>query len=162
MNSDFPTPAEDLKRISDEIAALRRVLSEALSALTRIEKRVRASYPDYPKAKAPLLHGSAPAAPTKSRQELMTVYDGLLHSIKERGEAGFEEGLNALSEGDLLALAHELGLGGTKKMSVKKARDGIRRRLQESSQLSYRPRTPSEQPEAGPPNQAVPGWTDPT
>jgi hypothetical protein len=50
---------------------------------------------------------------------------------------GFESFLSTLPEQDVIALAHELGVGSSKATSTKKARDGIRKRIQESLLLTF-------------------------
>ena len=56
---------------------------------------------------------------------------------------GFDSFLSSLPEADVVALAHELGVGSLKNASVKKARDGIRKRIQEALMLNFEAKKPT-------------------
>lgn len=144
MPDDFTPPFEELQRVSNEISLLRRDLQTGLSALTRIEKRLRAAFPNYPSKKEERRDRPREnqAASQKSPDQLNADFDVLISATKERGDEGFEAAVSALSEPDVIALAHELGIGSLKTTSIRKAREGVRKRVQESLLLSFIPRTP--------------------
>jgi len=56
-----------------------------------------------------------------------------------RGDAGFESFLSTLPDEDVVALAYELGVSSLK-ATINKAREGIRKRIQESILLSFESR----------------------
>jgi hypothetical protein len=139
MPSDFTPPQEELQRVSGEIAVLRRDFQTALAALGRIEKRLRAAFPNYPSKKPASERVSAADRPasTKSREQLLADFDSLVAATRERGDSGFHWSLGRLPDQEILAMAYELGVASPKKTSVKKARDGIRKRIQESLLLTF-------------------------
>jgi hypothetical protein len=139
MPSDFTPPSEELQRLAEEISLLRRDLQAGIAALGRIEKRLKATFPAYTPKKQMRQLSSSDTRPlsTKSRDDLMNDFDSLIAVTKERGDVGFESFLSTLPEQDVIALAHELGVGSSKATSTKKARDGIRKRIQESLLLTF-------------------------
>ena len=48
MNNEFTEPIDELKRVADEINSLRRDLQTTSAALGRIERRLKAAFPNYP------------------------------------------------------------------------------------------------------------------
>lgn len=140
MPNDFTPPSEELQRLAQEISLLRRDFQSGLSALGRMEKRIKAAFPDYAprkQARLPSVSSESRAASTKTRDQLMADFDLLATATRQRGDAGFESFLSRLPEQDVIALAYELGVGSLKKGSVKKARDGIRKRVQEVLLLNF-------------------------
>jgi hypothetical protein len=139
MPSDFTPPSEELQRLAEEISLLRRDFQAGMAALGRIEKRLKANFPAYAPKKQmrpPSSSSGSRTLSTKSRDDLMTDFDSLIAATKEKGDVGFESFLSALPEEDVIALAYELGVGSPK-TSIKKAREGIRARIQESLLLSF-------------------------
>lgn len=150
MPNDFIPSQEEMQRVADEISLLRRDFQTGIAALSRIEKRLRAAFPAYPAKKAPrpATGGEPPPSPLKTGDELRTDFEALLAATKERGDVGFESTIGAMFERDVIALAHELGIGSLK-TSARKAREGVRKRVQESILLSYegRPASATKPPE---------------
>ena len=139
MPSDFIPPSEELQRLAEEISLLRRDFQTGMATLSRIEKRLKVAFPGYAPKKPTRQQPSSDSRPlsTKSRDDLMTDFDSLIAATKERGDVGFESFLSTLPEQDVIALAHELGVGSPKATSTKRARDGIRKRIQESLLLTF-------------------------
>jgi len=140
MPSDFTPPSEELQRLAEEISLLRRDFQAASAALGRIEKRLKATFPAYAPKKETSRHSSSPKSrpqSTKSRDELMANFDSLIAATNEKGDAGFESFISTLPDQDVIALAYELGVGSLKTTSTKKAREGIRKRTEESLLLSF-------------------------
>jgi hypothetical protein len=142
MSEDFIEPSEEIQRLAQEISLLRREAQNINSALGRIEKRLRAAFHYYPKPKA-----SAKGQPktedqklSKTRDELMTLFEKLIEATKQNGDVGFSSEIGKITEEDLVALAYELGVTDGKRISQKKAREAIRKRVQESLLLSYQRR----------------------
>jgi hypothetical protein len=139
MASDFTPPSEELQRLAEEISLLRRDLQTSMAALGRIEKRLKVAFPAYaPKRQVRQLSSSnSRPSSTKSREDLMTDFESLSAATKQGGDTGFESFLSALPEQDVIALAYELGVGSAKTTSARKAREGIRKRIQESLLLNF-------------------------
>lgn len=139
MLSDFTPPSEELQRLADEISLLRRDFQAGIGALGRMEKRLKAAFPAYAPKKQSCSpsSGEPPSRSGKTPDQLNADFDSLLVATKERGDVGFESAITAFPDQDVIALAHELGIGSLKTTSVKKAREGVRKRVQESLLLSY-------------------------
>lgn len=140
MPNDFTPPSEELQRLAEEISLLRRDFQAGIAALGRIDKRLKAAFPAYAPKKHSRQWSSSPEsrpASTKTSDELMADFDSVTAATKERGDVGFESSISALPGEDVIALAHELGVGSLKTTSVKKAREGIRKRIQESLLLTF-------------------------
>lgn len=142
MPSDFTPPSEELQRLSEEISLLRRGLQEGLASLNRIEKRLKFAFPDLPSKRAArndTLSSASHAASSKSKssEELLADFEAIRFATKERGDLGFESSIGNLSDSDVVALAHELGIGSLKTTSLKRAREGVRKRVQESLLLGF-------------------------
>ena len=138
MPSDFTPSSEELQRLADEISLLRRDFQTGIGTLSRMEKRLKAAFPSYaPKKQSrPQSSGEPRSASSKSADQLNADFDSLLNATKERGDVGFESAISALPDQDVIALAHELGIGSLKTTGVNKAREGVRKRVQESLLLS--------------------------
>jgi len=147
MNNEFPDTNEELVRIAEEISLLRKDFQAGISILNRIEKRLKASFQNYPeKSKAVSSSQNKETRnskskkremSTKTREELLEIYSDLLDAIKQNGDKGFESKISEIQEQDILALAYEVAATPGQSSSLRKAQDGIRRRLQESLQLSF-------------------------
>ena len=144
MSSDFTPPDQVLSRISEEIALLRRDLQSTMSSLSRLEKRLAASFPSYSKKTTRQQASQSQPLSEKTREQLLELFDGLVQETKEHGEAGYEAAIGRLKDEDVLALAFELGVAGKKKVGATKAKEGIRRRIQESILLRFN-RRPSDE-----------------
>jgi hypothetical protein len=144
MPSDFTPAPEELQRLADEISMLRRDFQTGIASLARIEKRLKLAFDGYvPKKTVRTSSGSRPAS-SKSREELMSTFETVLAATRDRGDVGFESAISNLSDEDVVGMAYELG-AGSQKSSVKKAREGVRKRVQESLLLSVR-RQPASPP----------------
>jgi len=139
MPSDFTPPSEELQRLADEISLLRRDFQTGIATLGRMEKRLKAAFPAYEtkKKSRPQSSEEPRSASGKTPDQLNADFDSLLVATKERGDVGFESAISAFPDEDVIALAHELGIGSLKTTSVRKAREGVRKRVQESLLLSY-------------------------
>jgi len=142
MSNDFATPPEELKRVADEISRLREQIQTASAVLGRIEKRLKLAFPNYPQNKKaqPKTPTSKRPASNKSRDELLQLFENVLEATKSHGDTGFTAEIAKISDEDVAALALEVGISDSKRISIKKAREGIRKRIQESLLLSsHRP-----------------------
>ena len=136
MNSEFPQPDEEIKRLASELEALRGDMQMAFRKLTQMEKRLRAVYPDLPKRPQAQANQPRPES-SKSEAQLQADFQNILKAVEESGPQGFDSAISALPPEDIIALAVELGTGQPKRTSLNKAIDGIRKRVQERRLLGH-------------------------
>jgi len=136
MPSDFIPPSGELQRVAEEISLLRRDFQAAVASLGRMEKRLKASFPAYSPKKPVKKANSGQLQSGKTADQLNSDFDSLLVATKEGGDVGFESAISDFPDTDVIALAHQLGIGSLKTTSTKKAREGVRKRVQESLMLS--------------------------
>jgi len=136
MNSEFPQPGEEVKRLASEIEALRGDMQMAFRKLAQMEKRLRAIYPNLPRR--PKTHPNQPRPQsTNSEAHLQADFQNILKAVEESGGPGFDSAISALPQEDIIALAVELGVGQPKRTSLNKAIEGIRKRVQERRLLGH-------------------------
>lgn len=125
----------EVERLASEIELLRNEVRNINSTINRIEKRLKSHFPNYPaKKKAkPIDKKNIQNIP---RDELMETFNIIVERTRKDGETAFNHEIQKLDKQFLLNLADELGLGSKKSLSIKKAREGIRGRVQESIQLT--------------------------
>ena len=136
MNSEFPQPGEEVRRLASEIEALRGDMQMAFRKLTQMEKRLRSVYPDLPKRPKALPSQQRPQS-TKSDAQLQADFQSILKAVEESGPPGFDSAISALPQEDIIALAVELGAAQPKRTSLNKAIEGIRMRVQERRLLGH-------------------------
>lgn len=136
MNSEFPQPGEEVRRLASEIEALRGDMQMAFRKLTQMEKRLRSVYPDLPRRPKGLPNQQRPQS-TKSDAQLQADFQSILKAVEESGPPGFDSVISALPQEDIIALAVELGVAQPKRTSLSKAIDGIRKRVQERRLLGH-------------------------
>lgn len=137
MSKDFNSPDDEIRHLSGEIAFLRKELQSANTTLNRLEKRLKVAFPNYPdktKSTVGKKSKSSQASSVKSEDELQSDFSRLVNSVKVNGDIGFETFFSEYLDEDTLALSHELG-ATSKSASVKKAKEGIKSRAQESMLL---------------------------
>lgn len=144
MHDGNPGSLEELQKLSREIATLREQIVGVSNALNRIEKRLLIVFPQYEKRKKFPKHSGAEGASTKTREELLSIFEELLGATRTGGDGGFSMKIAQIAPGDLTALAYELGATDRRKVGVAKATDGVKRRIQESLLLG----SPVSQPSA--------------
>lgn len=137
MNKEFLQPSEELRQLADGISGLRRDLQTTTLSLSRIERRLKAAFPNYPAKKKAAKGSKAVPAKNKSTEELNEIFDSLVVATKQEGDAGFDRAASNLQDSDILAVAVEIGVSATNRLTVPKAKKGIRRRVQESLQLQF-------------------------
>jgi hypothetical protein len=139
MNNEFTEPTDELKRVAEEINLLRRDIQTASAALSRIERRLKAAFPNYSskkkqskeKKRNDRIHS------LKTPQELNAIFEGLVNHTKAGGDSAYSTNISELSTEDIVALAVEVGIGSHSRLSRQKAIDGIRKRIQEAMQLQF-------------------------
>src|SRR3989338_3352525 len=139
MNNEFVEPIDELKRVADEISSLRRDLQTTSAALSRIERRLKAAFPNYPaKPKKPKNQKKTDKKSLlKTSQELQMIFEELVALTQKGGDGGFASRIDEFSDEDVIALAVEVGFGSQSSLSRRKAIDGVRKRVQESMQLQF-------------------------
>lgn len=151
MNNEFTEPTDELKRVAEEITLLRKDLQEASSALSRIERRLKAAFPNYPQ-KPKQTKGKGQSDKTyssKTPHELQAIFEDLVARTLNGGDAAFLERLSALNEEDIIALSLELGMGSRSRLSRNKAADGVRKRVQEAMLLQFKTKKDLQQSNQG-------------
>jgi len=138
MSEEFLQPNDELKRVAEELALLRRDLQTTSSAIGRIEKRLKATFPNYPTKRKEGKKQKAFPTTDKTPDELNTIFSSLVDATKSDGDAGFQKAVDDLDEAILLAVAIEIGVGTASSLTTPKAKKGIRSRVQESLQLQFR------------------------
>ncbi len=139
MNNEFTEPNDELKRVAEEINLLRRDIQTASAVLGRIERRLKAAFPNYPaKQKQPKekitkerTHSS------KTPQELQAFFEDLVTRTQTGGDSAFAERMSEFNDEDVIALSVELGMGSRSRLTRNKAADGVRKRVQEAMQLQF-------------------------
>lgn len=139
MNNEFTEPNDELKRVAEEINLLRRDLQATSAALGRIERRLKAAFPNYPD-KAKQSKGKKKTeriSSTKTPQELQSIFNDLVVSTQNGGDSAYTSMIGEFSDEVIIALAVEVGIGSPSRLSRRKAVDGIRKRVQEAMQLQF-------------------------
>lgn len=139
MNNEFSEPSEEIKRVAEEISLLRRDMQTASAALGRIERRLRAAFPNFPTKKKELHEkkNSAKLVSSKNAEELKAIFNDLVFQTQNGGDSAFAANIGKLSDEDVVALAIEVGISSRNRLSRSKATDGVRKRVQEAMQLQF-------------------------
>jgi hypothetical protein len=132
MNSEFPTPPEEVARLARELELLRADFTAGLSKLSQMERRLRAAYPTLPRRAKPRGSSQLDSTPDISREELLTRFENLISLRKSGQDMGYEKALLDMLPGDAVRMAIELGIGKGKKTTPRQAIEGIRRRVGEA------------------------------
>lgn len=139
MNSEFAKPTEELERVAKEIDSLRRELLTLSGTLSRIEKRLKGAFPNYPAVKGKKLKKSISTRSGMSNAELQQLFSHLVEITQRDGDGAYSAKANDIETGDLFALADELGISSSRRTSRPKAIESIRKRVQEAMQLQFMP-----------------------
>jgi hypothetical protein len=139
MNNEFTEPTDEVMRVAEEINLLRREIQAASAALGRIERRLKAAFPNYPaKHKEPRERKKAKMAySSKPPQELQSIFEDLVIRTQNGGDGAFAARIGELSDQDITALAIEVGVSSRSRLSRPKTVDGVRKRVQEAMQLQF-------------------------
>lgn len=141
MIEEFNKPSDELKIVAEEISLLRNDLHTTLSSLDRIERRLRATFQDYPTKKKIVKepkNGNSRNSSSKTPQELQAIFNELMDNTEKGGDKLFLSSIEKLSEEDIIALSVELGIGSPSHLSKRKSVEGIRKRIQEAIMLQFK------------------------
>ncbi|MBP8746038.1 MAG: hypothetical protein KBH86_13050 [Syntrophorhabdus sp.] len=146
MNNEFNEPPEELRHIAEEIGLLRKDIQTASATLGRIERRLKAAFPNYPvKKKEPKKNRTERTVSLKTAQELQSIFDDLVAQTQNNGDSGFATKIDQMSDEDIVALAIEVGASSKNRLSRNKATEGVRKRVQEAMQLQFERKTIPQQ-----------------
>ena len=139
MSKEFTDPTDELKRVAEEINLLRRDIQMASTALGRIERRLKAAFPNYPQKQKQPKEKKKTERPhsSKTPQELKSIFEDLVSRTQTGGDSAYAARISELTDEDIVALAVEIGIGSHSRLSRQKAIDGVRKSVQEAMQLQF-------------------------
>lgn len=142
MSNEFAKPSDEIIRVAEEINLLRRDLQQATGALSRIERRLKATFPNYPvRKKVDRAMPRTKHAPSHlTPQELQALFNEVVAATQADGDNGFQRRVSDIADSDIIALAVEIGMGTSSSLTRNKAVGGVRKRVQEAMQLQPRDR----------------------
>ena len=122
MNNEFNEPNEELRRVAEEIGLLRKDIQTASATLGRIERRLKAAFPNYPvKKKEPKKNKTERTVSQKTAQELQSIFNDLVAQTQNSGDSGFATEIGQMSDKDVVALAIEVGVSSKNRISRNKS-----------------------------------------
>ena len=142
MNEENPfnTPAEEVKRLIEEIRETKEALRDVARRLSQMEVRMQRTFPQLVPKKERSTRGSdrgAASESTMTPEQAMRAYDEMVELVRKDDRAGVHNRLAGLGLGDLNLLRQELGASiGKKKPSRRVLEDAIIGRIRESVSLS--------------------------
>lgn len=142
MTNEFAKPSDEIIRVAEEINLLRRDLQQVSGALSRIERRLKSTFPNYPTRKKPnsTTTRTKPPLSKLTTRELQQLFDDVVTATQADGDNGFQRRVSEISDSDIIALAAEVGMGTSSSLTRNKAIGGVRKRVQEAIQLQPRDR----------------------
>jgi hypothetical protein len=137
-DSDFRTPEQEVLKLLEECAELRRTLKAISSQIGRMESRVKRA---FPAAAAQARERKAGAASSSKSiltpEQALAEFDRVVGLAASGASDEAERILETKSGSDLLAIAKELGVTFPKsKPSIKKMREAVFGKIRESVLLS--------------------------
>jgi len=139
MNNEFIEPEEEVKRVAEEICLLRKDIQTAASVLSRIERRLKAAFPNYPtkNKQSHENYNRTKVSSLKTAEELQLIFNDLVWHTQNGGDGAFASQMGKLNDEDVVALAFEVGISSRSRLSRNKAIEAIRKRVQEAMQLQF-------------------------
>lgn len=134
----FRTPDEEVQKLLEECADLKRTLKTINSQLSRIENRVKAAFPAVAtRIKEQKTARSAQTKSTLSSDQALAKFDDIVRLASSGATSEAETNLARHSSSDLLAIAREVGVTfASNKPSVRAMIDAILGKVRESLLLS--------------------------
>lgn len=142
MSNEFARPPDEIIRVAEEINLLRRDLQQVTGALSRIERRLKATFPNYPTRKKvdKAVPRTKPPPSHLTPQKLQELFNDVVAATQSEGDNGFQRRISDIPDSDIIALAVEIGMGTASSLTRNKAISGVRKRVQEAMQLQPRDR----------------------
>jgi hypothetical protein len=135
---DFRTPEQEVLKLLDECAEIRRTLKSIGAQVGRMEVRVKRAFPEVvQKAKERAAKNAQSNTGSMSSGEALAEFDRIV-ALASKGEPDeAERALEVRSTTDLLTIAREVGVPFSKsKPSAKRIREGIIGKVRESILLT--------------------------
>lgn len=140
MSSDleFRTPEQEVLKLLEECAELRRTLKTISAQVGRMENRVKRAFPAAAaQARERKARTSRSGEATITQEQALVEFDRVVRLAASGANEEAERILEAKSAPDLLVIAKELGVTFSKsKSSIKAMRDAIFGKVRESVLLS--------------------------
>ena len=137
-DTDFRTPEQEILKLLDECAEIRRTLKSMSAQVGRMEIRVKRAFPAVvEKARIITAKGGQSNTGSMSSEQALAEFDRIV-ALAGKGKAEeAERALEASSTADLLTIAKEIGVSFSKsKPSLRTIREGIIGKVRESILLT--------------------------
>jgi hypothetical protein len=136
--TQFRTPEEEVHKLLDECAELKRTLKTISSQLSRIENRVKAAFPVVAKSvKERRIANSSQKESSLSPEQALAEFDSIVRLASSGATSDAESYVARKTSADLLAIAREVGVTfASNKPSVRAMHDAILGKVRESLLLS--------------------------
>jgi hypothetical protein len=137
-DTEFRSPEQEVLKLLDECAELRRTLKSISAQIGRMETRVKRAFPIVAElARDRTAKGAQSSAASISAEQALAEFDRIVALAGEGGGEEAERALQGRSAADLLIIAKELGVSFPKsKPSVRTIREGIIGKVRESILLT--------------------------
>lgn len=136
-DSEFRTPEQEVLKLLDECAELRRTLKTISAQIGRMENRVKRAFPAAAAQIRERKIGFQPSKATITPEQALAEFDKVVGLAASGANEEAERVLETKSAPDLLAIAKELGVTFSKsKPSIKAMREAIFGKVRESVLLS--------------------------
>ena len=136
-DSEFRTPEQEVLKLLEECAELRRTLKTISAQIGRMESRVKRAFPG---AAAQVRERKAATGnlgkSNLTPEQALAEYDRVVRLAASGASEEAERILDAKSAPDLLVIAKELGVAFKSKPSIRKMREAIFGKIRESVLLS--------------------------
>ena len=106
MNSEFTGPEEELRRLEQEISLLRRDLQQTTATLGRIERRLKATFSNYPEKKK--VSNAKINEQSLNSEQLNIIFEELVSCTKIGGDSEFSSRINKENEETIILLELEI------------------------------------------------------
>lgn len=136
--TQFRTPDEEVQKLLEECVELKRTLKTISSQLSRIENRVKATFPAAAKTvKERRAANLSQKESSLSPEQALVEFDSIVRLASSGATSDAEAYVARKSSADLLAIAKEVGVTFTSnKPSVRALHDAILGKVRESLLLS--------------------------
>ena len=135
--SGFRTPEQEVLKLLEECAELRRTLKTISAQIGRMENRVKRAFPAAAAQMRERRVGSQSSKTTITPEQALAEFEKVVGLAASGANEEAERALEAKSAPDLLVIAKELGLTFPKsKPSIRKMREAIFGKVRESVLLS--------------------------